>query len=104
MPEGMEGDRRQLARLHEQRPSRERLFGGIDAAPWRRHRTISKIWVEKDALAGALWDFTSDYDVPLNLSRGMPSVTFLHSLAKEGRRQLRDELTAPAMTWKPEVK
>jgi hypothetical protein len=42
-----------------------------------------QIWCEKDALAGVLWDVTSDYDVPLMVSRGMPSLTFLHSSAQE---------------------
>ena len=37
-----------------------------------------EIWCEKDALAGIVWDVTSDYDVPLMVSRGMPSLTFLH--------------------------
>ena len=41
-----------------------------------------EIWCEKDALAGVLWDVTSDYDVPLMISRGMPSLTFLHSSAQ----------------------
>lgn len=40
-----------------------------------------EIWCEKDALAGVLWDVTSDYDVPLMISRGMPSLTFLYSSA-----------------------
>ncbi|XIA64524.1 hypothetical protein ACFIOY_37755 [Bradyrhizobium sp. TZ2] len=35
-----------------------------------------EIWCEKDALVGCLWDVTSDYDVPLMVSRGMPSLTF----------------------------
>jgi hypothetical protein len=41
-----------------------------------------EIWCEKDALAGVLWDVTSDYDVPLMVSRGMPSLTFLHASAQ----------------------
>jgi hypothetical protein len=41
-----------------------------------------EVWVEKDALSGALWDVTSDYDVPLMVSRGMPSLTFLHGTAE----------------------
>jgi hypothetical protein len=40
-----------------------------------------EVWVEKDALAGVMWDATSDYDVPLMVSRGMPSITFLHGSA-----------------------
>jgi hypothetical protein len=41
-----------------------------------------EIWCEKDALAGVLWDVTSDYDVPLMISRGMPSLTFLYGTAQ----------------------
>jgi hypothetical protein len=42
-----------------------------------------EIWCEKDALAGALWDVVSDYDVPLMVSRGMPSLTFLYDSARQ---------------------
>jgi hypothetical protein len=42
-----------------------------------------EVWLEKDALAGVLWDVTSDYDVPLMVSRGMPSLTFLYGSACE---------------------
>jgi hypothetical protein len=45
-----------------------------------------EIWCEKDALAGSLWDITSDYDVPLMVSRGMPSLTFLHGSARAIQR------------------
>jgi hypothetical protein len=45
-----------------------------------------EIWCEKDALAGSLWDVTSDYDVPLMVSRGMPSLTFLHGTAQAIQR------------------
>ena len=41
-----------------------------------------EVWCEKDALAGSLWDVTSEYDVPLMVSRGMPSLTFLHGTAE----------------------
>ena len=42
-----------------------------------------EIWCEKDALAGVMWDPASAYDVPLMVSRGMPSITFLHGTALE---------------------
>jgi hypothetical protein len=45
-----------------------------------------EIWCEKDALVGCLWDVTSDYDVPLMVSRGMPSLTFLHGSAQAIQR------------------
>jgi hypothetical protein len=44
-----------------------------------------EVWVEKDALSGIMWDVTSDYDVPLLASKGMPSLTFLHSTAEQMR-------------------
>jgi hypothetical protein len=42
-----------------------------------------EIWCEKDALAGVMWDVASEYDVPLMISRGMPSLTFLHGTFRE---------------------
>jgi hypothetical protein len=42
-----------------------------------------EIWCEKEALAGLLWDVTSEYDVPLMVSKGMPSLTLLHGTAQE---------------------
>lgn len=54
-----------------------------------------EIWVEKDALSGLMWDVTSKYDVPLLASKGMPSITFLHSTAEhmENEWLLRDRPT-----------
>jgi hypothetical protein len=45
-----------------------------------------EVWSEKDALAGAIWDVTSEYDVPLMVSRGMPSLTLVHRSALEVQR------------------
>src|SRR6516225_780469 len=45
-----------------------------------------EIWCEKEALAGLLWDVTSEYAVPLMVSKGMPSLTFLHGTAEEIRK------------------
>jgi hypothetical protein len=50
-----------------------------------------EIWCEKDALAGALWEVTSDYDVPLMVSRGMPSLTFLYGTAQAVYRAAQQE-------------
>lgn len=48
-----------------------------------------EIWVEKDALSGIMWPVTSEYDVPLLSSKGMPSLTFLHSTAEQMRHEWR---------------
>jgi len=45
-----------------------------------------EIWCEKDALAGVIWDAVSEYDVPLLVSRGMPSLTFLYGTALRIKR------------------
>ena len=37
-----------------------------------------EIWVEKEALAGIIYDAASYYDVPVIVSKGMPSLTQLH--------------------------
>ena len=41
-----------------------------------------EIWLEKDALAGVFLPVTAKYDVPLMVSRGFPSLSFLHASAK----------------------
>jgi hypothetical protein len=48
---------------------------------WDDQPSRVEIWCEKDALAGVLFDVTSEYDVPLMVVRGFASVTFLHDAA-----------------------
>jgi hypothetical protein len=38
-----------------------------------------EIWCEKEALAGFIWDVAGEYDVPVMVSKGMPSLTQLYS-------------------------
>jgi hypothetical protein len=42
-----------------------------------------EIWSEKEALAGIIWDVAGDYDVPVNVSKGMPSLTQVYLTAVE---------------------
>jgi hypothetical protein len=42
-----------------------------------------EVWSEKEALAGIIWDAASDYDVPVIVSKGMPSITQLYGTARE---------------------
>jgi len=37
-----------------------------------------EIWSEKEALCGIIWDVASEYDVPVVVSKGAPSLTQLH--------------------------
>jgi hypothetical protein len=50
---------------------------------WQAQRTRPEVWLEKDALAGVVSDVTGRWDVPLMVSRGTSSATFLHSAAME---------------------
>jgi hypothetical protein len=49
---------------------------------WASMNIYLEVWLEKEALAGVVVDVTSEYDVPLMVSRGYSSLSFLHSAAK----------------------
>lgn len=42
-----------------------------------------EIWLEKDALAGVLYSATAAWDVPLMVTRGYPSSSFLYTAAEQ---------------------
>ncbi len=56
---------------------------------WNDLDVRAEIWLEKDALAGVLVQETERYDVPLMVTRGYPSLSFLYSageqIAAEGK-------------------
>jgi hypothetical protein len=56
-------------------------------ALWDDQDAYVEIWCEKEALAGVLYEVTSEYDVPLMVVKGFPSKDFVHSAAEsiEGR-------------------
>jgi len=41
-----------------------------------------EIWLEKDALSGVIYPVTEEFDVPLMVTRGYASLSFLHSAAE----------------------
>ena len=49
---------------------------------WDSQSAYVEIWLEKDALSGVLYKVTGEYDVPLMVTRGYPSLTFLHAAAE----------------------
>lgn len=51
-------------------------------ALWDDAPTAVEIWLEKEALAGVLVDVTDEWDVPLMVTRGCPSMSFLYSAAE----------------------
>jgi hypothetical protein len=48
-------------------------------ALWNDQEAYVEVWLEKDALAGVLMEATSQWDVPLMVTRGYPSLSYLHS-------------------------
>ena len=61
---------------------------------WEKQDVHVEIWLEKEALAGVLVEITEKYDVPLMVTRGYPSITFLHTAAQEI-----DEIGKPAYLY-----
>lgn len=52
-------------------------------AIWNDQDFYVEVWLEKEALAGVLIDVTAEWDVPLMVTRGYPSVSFLHSAGEQ---------------------
>jgi hypothetical protein len=49
---------------------------------WASAKSYVEIWLEKDALSGVLMPVTSKYDVPLMVTRGYASLSFLSEAAE----------------------
>ncbi len=50
---------------------------------WDDQDVYVEIWLEKEALAGVVFDITSEWDVPLMVTRGYPSLTYLYEAAEQ---------------------
>jgi hypothetical protein len=70
----------------------EQAAAGYRRSVWSALDTHVEVWLEKDALAGVLLPVTSRYDVPLLVSRGYASLSYLHDAASYMR-----ELGKPAV-------
>ena len=51
-------------------------------ALWDNQSVYVEVWLEKDALAGVLYEETEAYDVPLMVSRGYASLSYLYTAAE----------------------
>lgn len=49
---------------------------------WADQDVYLEVWIEKDALAGVFYDVTGPWDVPLMVTRGYPSESFLYEAAE----------------------
>ena len=52
---------------------------------WADQREHVEIWLEKDALAGVVYAITGEYDVPLYVTRGYASMSYLYDAAESLR-------------------
>jgi hypothetical protein len=51
-------------------------------ALWDAQPAYVEVWLEKEALSGAIYEVTGEWDVPLMPTRGYPSLTFIHQAAE----------------------
>lgn len=49
---------------------------------WTRMPAYVEIWIEKDALAGVVLSVTAQWDVPLMVTRGYPSLSYTYEAAQ----------------------
>jgi hypothetical protein len=49
---------------------------------WNDQDAYVEVWLEKDALAGVVYEVTGEWDVPLMVTRGYPSLSYLHGAAE----------------------
>ncbi len=49
---------------------------------WDEQDAYVEIWLEKEALAGVVYPITEEWDVPLMVTRGYPSISYLHIAAE----------------------
>jgi hypothetical protein len=54
---------------------------------WSTQAAYVEVWLEKDALAGVLVPETNEWDVPLMVTRGYPSLSFVHEAGLALRQQ-----------------
>jgi hypothetical protein len=52
---------------------------------WASQDYRLEVWLEKDALADLLWPLTSKWGVPLAVSKGVPSATYLYNAAQDSK-------------------
>ena len=59
-------------------------------ALWADARAYAEVWCEKDALAGVIYPVTAAYDVPLMVTRGFSSETFVFEAIEQRGNDTRD--------------
>jgi hypothetical protein len=87
------------------RQRKPQTFGSIEAALrstaefyrkalWSDVDAYVEMWLEKDSLSGVIFPVTAAYDVPLTVTRGYASLSFLHTAA-----EFIDQLEVPSYLY-----
>lgn len=70
--------------IHESaKAALEKLANTYHESPWAEAECAPEIWLEKDALAGVVFDVTCDYCVPLRVQKGYASLSALYKAARD---------------------
>ncbi len=56
-------------------------------ALWQDQEVYVEVWCEKEALSDTLYEVTEEWDVPLLVTRGYASITFIYNSAQQIRAQ-----------------
>ena len=87
---GFIADGTRLARLQSQWDDVSDFLGDVQRLYrrdlWRGQGVRIEVWLEKDALAEVVLEKTTEWRVPLMVTRGQSSVTFLHSAAMSAKQ------------------
>jgi len=71
---------------------------------WRRNPVYVEVWCESDSMAGVLIQETDRYNVPLMVSRGFSSKTYLYRAAKDIEAEDRPAFLYYVGDWDPSGK
>jgi hypothetical protein len=98
---------RQVQRLSTHDGVQDALLAAADSycrSLWSDTREVVAVWLEKDALAGVLWEVVAQYDVPLMVGRGYDSLTFKHDVSELFEAHGRDVFIYLFGDWDPSGK
>jgi len=71
---------------------------------WRRTPVYVEVWCESDSIAGVLIEETDRFNVPLMVSRGFSSATYLHNAAQDIMAEGRPAFLYFVGDWDPSGK
>jgi hypothetical protein len=65
---------------------------------WRSQGVRIEVWLEKDALADVIWPVVERWGVPLAVSRGVSSETFIYNAAMDAKHAIAEDVHTKVFT------